>query len=127
MTRETKQQTIDRLTEEISKLKAGHRNEINALKDEIDFWIEKCAMIGWAQESAIGLISKEHHVELLRYLGALTKAANRRWYVLYIAMPEFNICAKTYAANPTLHPAKLLMDALEDSKAVYNYEEDNDG
>jgi hypothetical protein len=117
MTRETKQQIIDRLAMEISELKSAHKAELIAEKEYTEFWIEKYAMTDWAHEKALNLISEADYFNLLRYLDALRKIANRRWYNQYSHLPEFKHCARAYAADTMLNPAKLLMDALEDERA----------
>ena len=52
------------------------------------------------------------------YVAALEEVASKRWYTQYMDSAEFKHCAKAYAADTMLNPAKLLMDALEDVRLI---------
>lgn len=119
MTRETKQQIIDRLTKEISDLNSCHRQRLDAERDKTAIWVEKFYAIRWLLRKERKILSEKDYESIMDYVAALEEIASKRWYTQYMDLAEFKHCAKVYAADTTLNPAKLLMDALEDERAVY--------
>ena len=125
MTRETKQQIIGRLTREISELNACYRQKIKEEKTTTAYWVRKFYAVRWLLWKKEGVLLQEDWEAIVDYIDALEKVASVAWYAKYMGLPEFKHCARAYAADTTLNPAKLLMDALEDERAVYKG--DNDG
>ena len=119
MTRETKQQIIDRLAREISELNACHRQRLNAERDKTAIWVEKFYAIRWLLRKERKILWEKDYEAIMDYVAALEEVASKRWYTQYMDLAEFKHCARAYAADTKLNPAKLLMDALEGKKAAH--------